>query len=66
MQVHIESGNNLPADSGPWTPFKSVEMFKGYPVPRIGVEESEVLAAIKSQGFYLTTDREVAQRLIGE
>jgi hypothetical protein len=52
-----ESGSNLPADKGPWEPYlslSSIEVFKEYPALRKGVDEAKMLAAIESQGFYLT------------
>jgi hypothetical protein len=47
------SDNNLPADGGPWEPFKSIEVFEDRPAPRIGVNEADILAGINDRGFYL-------------
>jgi hypothetical protein len=46
--------SNLPADKGPWRPFKSLEIYEDHRALRIGVNEADVLAGIKSQGYYLT------------
>jgi hypothetical protein len=51
------NGANLPAENGPWRSFKSVEMFPDHPAHRIGVDETEVLAAIERQGYYITDAR---------
>jgi hypothetical protein len=58
------SGGNLPADKGPWTLFQERAMFKDSPLPRIGVNEADVVAAIDSQGFYLTTGAEAIRRWV--
>jgi hypothetical protein len=54
------SGDNLPADRGPWAPWSdrgSIQIFEDHPRPRIGINEADILAAIKSQGFYLINAR---------
>jgi hypothetical protein len=50
------TGANLPADRGPWTSFKSIEVYEHHPAPRIGVHESDVLFDIKQQGYHLTNN----------
>jgi hypothetical protein len=64
MRVHVLQGraglygftpepSNLPADKGPWRQFKSLEIYEEHPAQRIGVNEADVLAGIKSHGYYL-------------
>jgi hypothetical protein len=52
----IESnGKNLPVNEGhPWTEFNSIEIFDEHPVPRIGVNEADILEGIRELGFYVT------------
>jgi hypothetical protein len=50
------TGDNLPADRGPWTPFKSIEIVEDHPAPRIGVNEADIIGGIENQGFYLTDE----------
>jgi len=65
MRVHLLKGrggldgftcepSNLPADKGPWRPFKFLEIYEDHHALRIGVNEADVLAGIKSHGYYLT------------
>ena len=48
-----QSGNNLPADKGPWRLFKPIEIEEDHPAPRIGVNEADILAGIKKDQYYL-------------
>ena len=56
-------GSNLPADYGPWSSFKSLDMEEGKPQP--GVDVDDCLADVLAYGFHLTdahfriTDRAV-------
>lgn len=65
MQVHLfrgpgrvfgftadASGANLPTQFAPWSPFKSVEMHQGEPMP--GVEVDECLADMAAFGVHVT------------
>jgi hypothetical protein len=67
MRVHIfqggdelygftpqDNGGNLPAEYSPWRPLKSVEMDPDRSAHRIRLNETEVLAAIKRQGYCIT------------
>jgi hypothetical protein len=47
------TGANLPAQEGPWNPFKSLEMNAGEK-GRIGVDTDAVLMGIADRGHYLT------------
>jgi hypothetical protein len=53
------SGQKLPPHKGPWKPSKTVESLlisEEYPVDRgPHVNETDALAAIRSQGYYLVT-----------
>lgn len=65
MQVHIfrgsgrvfgvtanVGGENLPAQYGPWTAFKSLDMYADE--PQGGVDVNACLADIDTHGFHLT------------
>ena len=69
MQVHVfkghdtwwgftqdRSGKNLPADKGPWSIFKTLDMNRGE-TPRWGVDTSEALDAIERDGYFVTSAR---------
>jgi hypothetical protein len=55
------SGDNLPAEKGPWTYFRDIPIVEGEFVSRFGVEdmdfEEKTLSAFRSIGFYLTKAR---------
>jgi hypothetical protein len=57
-----QSGDNLPADKGPWTYFRYIPIIEGQFSPQVGVEdedfEENALAAMESDGFYLTKARD--------
>ena len=65
MQVHLfraagrvfgaaldAAGANLPAGLGDWTPFKTVDMTRGQPMP--GIDVNECLDDIEAHGFHIT------------
>ena len=65
MQVHLfratgrvfgaaldGKGANLPAGLGDWTPFKTVDMTRGQPMP--GIDVNECLDDIEAHGFHIT------------
>jgi hypothetical protein len=52
-----DDGSNLPAEYSPWRPLKSVKVIPDCTAPRIGANETEVLAAIKRQGYCITDVR---------
>jgi hypothetical protein len=64
MQIHVflgigwqgftadPSAANLPADKGPWRPFKIIDMNRGEH-PQIAVNTDAVLDAIERDGFFL-------------
>jgi hypothetical protein len=65
MQVHVfrgigrvfaitahAGGENLPAQYGPWTAFKSIKMYPDE--PQGGVDVNACLADIEAHGFHLT------------
>ena len=52
-----DDGGNLPGEYSPWRPLKSVKMVPDRTAPRIGANETEVLAAIKRQGYCITDVR---------
>jgi hypothetical protein len=65
MQVHIfrgtgrifgvtadETGANLPADPGPWAPFKAIELHRGEPMP--GLDPNACLDDLDQYGFHIT------------
>jgi hypothetical protein len=55
------SGDNLPAEKGPWTHFTDIVINEGGFAPRLGVEgedfEKKALSALESHGFYLIKAR---------
>jgi hypothetical protein len=55
------SGDNLPAEKGPWTHFTDIVINDGRFVPRVGVEdedfEKKALTALMIHGFYLKKAR---------
>lgn len=55
------SGDNLPPDKAPWTYFRDIQIIEGQFAPRVGVEDEDfeeaALAALESDGFYLTRAR---------
>ena len=70
MRVHVLQGraglygftpepSNLPADKGPWRQFKSLEIYEEHPAQRIGVNEADVLAGIKSHGTAQVRENEL-------
>jgi hypothetical protein len=50
-------GGNLPAEYSPWRPLKSVKVIPDRTARRIGVSETEVLAAIQRQDYCITDVR---------
>jgi hypothetical protein len=50
-----QAGGNLPAEKGPWQPFREIDMVRGK--PRIGVSTEEVLDAIEKGNSYVTSVR---------
>jgi hypothetical protein len=47
-----EQGTNLPQQYGPWTTFKTIELY--HDEPHQGVDASECLDDIGKHGFHLT------------
>jgi len=47
-----ETGANLPAEYGLWTPLKAIELGRNGP-PRIGVAAEKLEDALNTRGFYL-------------
>src|ERR1700744_462489 len=47
-----EQGSNLPRQYGPWTPFKTIELY--HDEPYLGVDVSACLDDIGKYGFHLT------------
>jgi len=48
----LEDGSNLPANFGPWSSFKSLELEPGTSQP--GIDVDECLADVRAHGFHLT------------
>ena len=46
------TGSNLPPQYAPWSPFKTLEMSRGEPIP--GVRVDECLDDIEKHGIHLT------------
>jgi hypothetical protein len=77
MQVHIfrgtgrvfgftaqPGGQNLPAQYGPWTPFKALDMHPDE--PQAGVDVNACLADIETHGFHLTdAHRRITDQVTG-
>jgi len=48
-----EAGANLPPQYGPWTAFKTIELYRDE--PHQGVDAAECLDDIDAHGFHLTS-----------